>query len=100
MLINALVQMAQGSHTSEDSAIFIRCELLCLDDLCLEGFEILVVEAEPYLEGWVGNSPLPFQEGDDLIENVVKCHDLLPAQPCSPFVNFLHQCRLQKGRAQ
>src|SRR6266446_5184943 len=27
----------------EDSAIFIRGELLCLDDLRLEGFEILVV---------------------------------------------------------
>jgi hypothetical protein len=58
----------------EHSAIFIRGELLCLDDLRLEGFEILIIQAEPYLEGWVGNSSLPFQERDDLIENFVKCH--------------------------
>jgi hypothetical protein len=37
----------------EYSAIFIRGELLCFNDLRLEGFEILVVEAEPYLEGWI-----------------------------------------------
>jgi len=35
----------------EHSAIFIRGELLCFDDLCLEGFEIFVIQAEPYLEG-------------------------------------------------
>jgi hypothetical protein len=27
----------------EHSAIFVRGELLCFDDLCLEGFEILVI---------------------------------------------------------
>jgi hypothetical protein len=37
MLINALVQIAQGNKSLEDPAIFIRGELLCLDDLRLEG---------------------------------------------------------------
>jgi len=49
-----------GPSPHEYSAIFIRRELLCLDDLRLECFEILIIQAEPYLEGWVGNSPLPF----------------------------------------
>ena len=31
-----------------------------VEEFCFEGFEILVIEAKPYLEGWVGNSPLPF----------------------------------------
>jgi hypothetical protein len=35
----------------EYSAIFIRGELLCLDDLRFEGFEILVIQTKPYLEG-------------------------------------------------
>jgi hypothetical protein len=34
---------------------------------------------------------LSFQEGNDLFENFVKCHGVLLTQPCSPFVNFLHQ---------
>ena len=83
----------------EHSAIFIRGELLCLDDLCLEGFEILVIEAEPYLEGRIRYSSLAFQEGDDLFEDFIKRHGVLLAQPCSPFVNFLHQRRLEEGRA-
>jgi hypothetical protein len=51
MLIGTLIQIAQGSHTSEDSAIFIRGELLCFDDPCLEGLGRIVIQAEPYLEG-------------------------------------------------
>ena len=45
-----------------------------VEDFRLEGFEILVIQAEPYLEGWIRHTSLPFQEGDDLVENVVKCH--------------------------
>src|SRR2546425_3751043 len=39
-----------------------------------EGFEILVIQAEPYLESWIRHTSLPFQEGDDLFEDVVECH--------------------------
>jgi hypothetical protein len=42
---------------------------------------------------------LPFQEDKDLFEDFVKCHDVLPTQTCSTFVNFLHQRRLQESRA-
>src|SRR5262249_1199722 len=62
----------------EDSAIFICGELLCLDDLRLDGFEILVVEAEPYLEGRIRHTSLAFEERNDLIENVVKGHGAAP----------------------
>ena len=48
--------------------------LMHVDEFFLEGFEILVIQAEPYLEGSIGHTSLPFQEGDDLFENVVKCH--------------------------
>jgi hypothetical protein len=41
----------EGNQSSEDSAIFIRCELLCLDGFCLEGLGRIVIQAEPYLEG-------------------------------------------------
>jgi hypothetical protein len=58
----------------EDSGIFISCELLCLNDLCFECFKILVIQAEPYLEGWIRYSSLSFQEGDNLCEDVVECH--------------------------
>src|SRR5215510_11400884 len=40
-----------ASSPHEYSAIFIPGELLCLDDLCLESFEIFVIQAKPYLEG-------------------------------------------------
>ena len=62
--------------------MFIHGELLCLDDLRLEGFEILVIQAEPYLEGRVGNSSLPFQESDDLIENFIETLDFLLLTAC------------------
>src|SRR6516165_8756607 len=58
----------------EHSAIFIRGEVLCFDDLCLEGFEILVIQAKPYLEGGIRHSSLPLEERHDLCENVVKGH--------------------------
>ena len=58
----------------EDSAIFICGKLLCLDDLCLEGFEILVIEAKPYLEGRIRHASLAFQEVDDLGENLIEGH--------------------------
>jgi hypothetical protein len=91
--------VCSGPSPHEYSAIFIRGELLCLDDLCLEGFEIFVIQTKAYLEGWVGNSPLSLQEGNDLIKKFVKGHDVLSAQPCSPFVNGLDQRRLQEGGA-
>src|SRR5205823_3263308 len=53
----------------EYSAIFISGELLCLNDLCLQGFEVLVVEAKPYLEGRIRHPSLAFQEGDNLVED-------------------------------
>src|SRR2546427_7822521 len=61
-------------NPNEHSAIFISSELLCLNNLCFEGFEILVIQAKPYLEGWIRHTSLPFQEGDDLFEDVVECH--------------------------
>ena len=79
--VERLKQMLACSVPSpnEYSTMFIRGELLCLNDLCLESFEILVIYAEPYLEGWVGHASLPFEEGDDLFEDFVKCHGVLLA---------------------
>jgi hypothetical protein len=91
MLINARIQVDEGNQSSEDSAIFIRCELLCLDGFCLEGLGRIVIQAEPYLQGAIRHPSLPFQEGDDLFENFIKRHGVLLTQPCSLFVNFLYQ---------
>src|SRR4030095_15527425 len=53
-----------------------------VEEFCFEGFEILVIQAEPYLKGWVGNSPLAFEESDDLVEDFIEYHGLLLAQTC------------------
>ncbi len=47
---------------------------LRVEQFLLESFEILVIQAEPYFEGWIRHTSLPFQEGDDLVEDVVECH--------------------------
>jgi hypothetical protein len=74
MLINARIQVAQGNQSSEDPAIFIRGELLCLDDLCLEGLGIIVIQAESYLEGTIRSPSLAFEEVDDLGKNFIEGH--------------------------
>jgi len=45
-----------------------------VEEFGFEGFEILVIQAEPYLEGGIRYSSLSFQEGDNLFEDVVECH--------------------------
>jgi hypothetical protein len=49
------------------------------------------------LEGAIGQTSSTLEHLDGLFENFVKRHGMLPAQPCSSFVNFLHQRRLQEG---
>jgi hypothetical protein len=57
-----------------ESSTFIISYRVHVEEFCLEGFEILVIQAEPYLEGGIRDPSLTFQESDNLIENFVKCH--------------------------
>jgi len=58
----------------EESPPVIISHWMHVEQFGFECFKILVLQAEPYLEGGIRHTSLPFQEGDNLCEDVVECH--------------------------
>jgi hypothetical protein len=59
-------------------------------EFILQVIEVVVIEVKASLESTIRHTSLAFEEGDDLVEDVIECHGVLLTQPYSPFVNFLH----------
>src|SRR4030095_5121007 len=45
-----------------------------VEEFILQVVEIVVIKVKASLEGTVGYTSLPFQEGDDLVENFIEGH--------------------------
>ena len=45
-----------------------------VEEFFLQDFEILVIQAEPSLEGTIGHTSLVFEEVNDLGKNVIEGH--------------------------
>jgi hypothetical protein len=53
--------------------------------LVLQIVEVVVIEVEASFQRTIGYPSLAFEEGDDLFENVVKCHVAAPlTRPRAP----------------
>src|SRR5919204_5138501 len=79
------------------STVFIGSKALSLGKFKLQILQRLIIKLKLPLEGAIGQTSSTLEHLDGLFENFVKRHGMLPAQPCSSFVNFLHQCRLEEG---
>lgn len=71
-----------------------------VEQFLLEDIQILIIDVKTHLERTRRHPSLPFQERDNLFEDVVECHVRLTTETRSMFMNFLYQSRLQEGRAQ
>src|SRR6266699_3824232 len=81
-------------NPGQDAPILVQRNALSINQFFLEDIEILVIQIEAQLEGAIGHTSLAFEERDDLLEDFIECHGLLPTQLCSPFVHFLDESRL------
>jgi hypothetical protein len=61
--------------------VLIRCKALGDNELCLEVFEVGIIEAELALQSVIGDTATVAEQLNDLIDNLVKVH----ASP-SPYV--------------
>ena len=82
-----------------ESSAFVIDNWVNIEDFFLQVVEVGVIKVETSCQRTIGDPSLAFEEGDNLFENFIKRHGVLPTQPCRPVVNFLHQCRLEKGGA-
>src|SRR5262249_50384704 len=61
-------------HPDEDPATFIAGDLLGVDELILEPFEVRVIEGEAQHERARGDPTLALQQVDDLGQKLIKRH--------------------------
>src|SRR5262249_23025623 len=54
------------------------------EDFAFQVFQVSIVEVKSSLEGAIGHASLTFQEGNDLVEDVVECHGFCPSQQLAP----------------
>ena len=61
------------------------------EDFAFQVFQVGIIEVKAPLQGAIGHASLAFQEGDNLVEDSVECHDFYPpssfprtAPPVSP----------------
>src|SRR4051812_18630463 len=55
-------------------AVLVACQVLGLDKLDLEVFEIGVVQLKPALQGAIRNPPLALEKGNGLLQDVLELH--------------------------
>src|SRR2546430_17526947 len=58
----------------QHAAVFIYRQALAVDQLILERFEVCLVELELQLEGAIGQAAAPLEQGDGLIQYLLKGH--------------------------
>src|SRR5262249_49734986 len=64
-----------GVASPDEPSPVIISHRVYVEEFGFEGFEILVIEAEPYLEGRIRHTSLAFEERNNLFQDVVKRHD-------------------------
>jgi hypothetical protein len=61
-----------------ETSTFVIDHRVNVENFIFQVFEVVVIEVEASFESTIGHSSLPFQECDDLVEDVVECHGRLP----------------------
>src|SRR5262249_54535152 len=78
-----------------ETSTFIISHRVHVEEFCFEGFEIIVIEAEPYFEGWIRHPSLAFEEVDDLGENLIEGHGAAPlVHPRAPWRPSNQPCQI------
>lgn len=62
------------SSPDENATLLVRCQTLGVDQFFFEDIQILVIDVEAHLERAIGHTSLAFEEGDNLIKNIVQRH--------------------------
>ena len=50
----------------------------------MQVFQVGIIEIKAPLYGAIRHASLAFQEGDDLVKDIVECHGFVPSQQLSP----------------
>ena len=72
---------SRPTRPDQDTVVLIHRQALAVNDLVLEGLEVLVIELEVQLEGPIGQASTPLQHGHCLVQHLLKGHGL-PFRVC------------------
>ncbi len=59
----------------KNAAVLIGGHPLGVDQFFLQVFEVVVIQSEPAFQRPVGHAPLALEECDDLLQNIIECHN-------------------------
>jgi hypothetical protein len=62
------------TRPDEDPATLIHSQLLGMDDVFLEVFQLLIIQVKSPFERPIGHSPLALDKCEDLLQHLIKVH--------------------------